>query len=250
MDSAPNNLIDTAFDFRSDTPDFPKRDPDAFSPMLRKYHKILWSKELPSGKIFYLNDTNAFAYLHHKSDLGEFSLSSDTTNSSYKQVRHLREIRSQISEEKLNRFRSLVYTIGNMILFPAKKVNGKWTINQARGCYRSTIGDRFDLTLECIRRFYNGESSPLAETFMRYINFFGLFGDFRGYVDFFLLNDLVTDDYSSVNFFLPFIDFGDQSPYPSSVGAFDEYIEAAASYITARNWRIHEYAKEVTVKLD
>jgi integrase len=40
-------MIDTTFDFRSDTP--PGLDPDTYSPTLRRYHRLLWSKPLPSG---------------------------------------------------------------------------------------------------------------------------------------------------------------------------------------------------------
>ena len=240
-----NGPIDIAFDFRTDTPGFPKRDPDAVSPTLRKYHMILWSKPLPSGKPFTLKDTTPWAYLHHKSDLGEFFLSSDTTNSSYKQVGHIQNIRNKIPENEMCQFRTLMYSIGNMVLFPGRKVNGKWTINQARGCYRNTIGDRFDLTLECIRRYYKNESSPMTDTLTRYADFFELFGDFRGYVDFFMLNDLVNDDCSSVSFYLPFTDFGHQSPYPDSVEAFQAYMRGATKYMTARNNRIQEYAKKL-----
>ncbi len=50
------------------------------------------------------------------------------------------------------------------------------------------------------------QDSPLAPTLSRYADFFALFGDFRGYVSFFLLDDLVTDD-GSVKFFMPFDDF-------------------------------------------
>lgn len=39
--------IDLTFDFRSDTP--PGKDPDALSPTLRRYRKLLWSKLLPGG---------------------------------------------------------------------------------------------------------------------------------------------------------------------------------------------------------
>ena len=39
--------IDINFDVYSDTPE--GKDPDSFSPTLRKYHKILWSKSLPNG---------------------------------------------------------------------------------------------------------------------------------------------------------------------------------------------------------
>ena len=45
-----------------------------------------------------------------------------------------------------------------------------------------SIRDRFDLTLECIRRHYLDEPSPLSATLARYADFFGLFGDFAGYV--------------------------------------------------------------------
>lgn len=33
--------IDTTFDFRDDTPE--GKDPDQYSPTLRRYHKLLWS---------------------------------------------------------------------------------------------------------------------------------------------------------------------------------------------------------------
>ena len=39
--------FDAGFDLRSDTPE--GKDPDTYSPTLRRYHRMLWSKELPSG---------------------------------------------------------------------------------------------------------------------------------------------------------------------------------------------------------
>ena len=51
MDSS--RRIDITFDFRSDTP--PGKDPDVFSPTLSRYHKLLWSKPLPSGLVFELD---------------------------------------------------------------------------------------------------------------------------------------------------------------------------------------------------
>src|SRR5512139_2392588 len=70
-----NRLIDITFDFRSDTP--AGKDPDVLSPTLRQYHKLLWSKPLPSGVMFDLVDTTPGIYLHHRSQLGEFWLASD-----------------------------------------------------------------------------------------------------------------------------------------------------------------------------
>ena len=84
------------------------------------------------------------------------------------------------------------YTIGGMMLFPGNRVGGKMTINGARG-FHPRIKDRFDLTVECIRRHYRDEPSPLSDTLARYADFFGLFGDFQGYVEYFLLQDLVSE---------------------------------------------------------
>lgn len=83
--------------------------------------------------------------------------------------------------------------IGAYILFPAYRVERKNTINGARGMSLK-IGDRMDLTLEAIRRLYADEESPLTDVLKRYLDFFELFLDFEGYVDFWLLNDLVDDD--------------------------------------------------------
>jgi hypothetical protein len=41
-----------------------------------------------------------------------------------------------------------------------------------------------------------GPGNPLSVTLSRYTDFFALFGDFRSYVSFFLLDDLVTEDLS------------------------------------------------------
>jgi hypothetical protein len=55
--------IDVAFDFRSDTPDWPDKDPDTHSRTLRRYHQLLWSKPLPSGAPFELDVTRPRTYL-------------------------------------------------------------------------------------------------------------------------------------------------------------------------------------------
>ena len=69
------------------------------------------------------------------------------------------------------------------MVFPSNRVDGKMTINGARGFLRR-VADRMDLTLESIRRHYRGEPSPLGATLARYADFFALFEDFGGYVDF------------------------------------------------------------------
>ena len=228
--------IDVTFDFRSDTP--PGRDPDARSPTLRRYHKTLWSKPLPSGVVFQLNDTTPHVYLHHRSELGQFFLSSDTVIPTFSREPRLSHIINSISGEELKAFRGIGYTIGGMMVFPGNCIDRKMTINGARGCH-PRIKDRFDLTVECIRRHYSNEWSPLSAPLRRYADFLGLFGDFRGYVEFFLLQDLVTVDCSAVKFFMPFEDFN-TSPLPGSAEAYRAYWRLAVDFLKARNHRIRK----------
>jgi hypothetical protein len=115
------------------------------------------------------------------------------------------------------------------------------TINGARGC-DSRIADRFDLTVECIRRHYLGESSPLGDTLARYGDFFDLFGDFAGYVDFFHLQDLVDEVASTVRFFTPFADFT-ASALPGTLDAYRWYRRHAAEFVESRNRRIGAYLR-------
>jgi len=179
--------IDTSFDFRADAGG---KDPDVYSPTLRRYHKLLGSKPLASGSLVDLNDTVRGVYLYHCSKLGEFFLSSDSVIPTFTRWGFAAKHPELVTGEENEAFMAISYTIGGMMVFPGNSVEGKWTINQARGCL-SKISDRFDLTLECIRRYYVGEASPLSETLGRYRGFFALFENFSGYVDFFLLQDLV-----------------------------------------------------------
>jgi hypothetical protein len=225
-------VIDITFDFRSDAAG---RDPDAFSPTLRRYHQVLWSKPLPSGAPFQLELASP-PCLHHRSDLGEFWLSSDTAIATFTRYLQMAHIIEQIPEEGRETFDRVAYTIGGMIVFPANQVDGRPTINAARG-FHPSIRDRFDLTTECIRRHYLDEPSPLSDTLARYADFFGLFGDFAGYVDFFLLQDLVHAATSTVKFFTPFDDFT-ASPLPATLAAYRGYRSGAIEFIESRNRRI------------
>jgi uncharacterized protein DUF6994 len=147
----------------------------------------------------------------------------------------------QITEAKREAFNRIGYTIGGMMIFPANQVDRKPTINGARGL-NARIADRFDLTLECIRRHYLGETSPLSETLGRYAHFFALFGDFAGYVDFFLLQDMVSEARATVEFFTPFEDFT-ASPLPGTLDAYLGYRQRAIEFIESRNRRIAAYVR-------
>lgn len=225
--------IDIEFDFRTDTP--PGKDPDARSPTLRRYHKLLWSKPLPNGGMFDLDDTTRGEYLHHKSELGEYHLTSDAVIPSFRWAPMVQDV-SKVPRQELEEFLRIGYTIGGMMLFPGNCIDRKMPINPARGCH-PRIKDRFDLTLECIRRHYCGETSPLSVVLALYADFFGLFGDFQGYVEFFLLQDAVTVDREAVIFSAPFEDFT-TSPIPQTLDEYREYRHRAITFLEARNRRI------------
>ena len=217
-----------------------EKDSDRWSKTLQKYHAHLWSKPLPNGQFFLLNETTKNR-LYHKSRIGEFYLSSDraTTVTFAKKVNI--NLASKLSQNLLNEFSTLSDTIGGMILWPSKQRNRLHTINQARGC-RRLIADRFDLTIECVRRFYNREDSPspLRDVFIRYSDFFHLFQSFKGFVDFFLLQDMVSPCYTNVKFAEPFNDFSGP-PIPQTLLEYEAYIEHTSNLVKARNIRIAQW---------
>lgn len=130
-----------------------------------------------------------------------------------------------------------VRTIGGHIVFPAHKRKG-FTINQARGVSR-IICDRFDLTLECIRRFYKNEESPLSKTISNYEDFFEMFVDFKGYINFFHLQDFV-DPTGRIEFSLPFENFK-RSPLPQTMDEYKQYKDHTSRLLQKRNKRIMNY---------
>lgn len=237
-----NTDVDINFDFRSDTP--PGKDPDVRSPTLRQYHRQLWSKPLPGGTNFDLVATMPKAYLHHKSEMGEFVMASDSVVPTFRRSTRIAHVVNQIPLEEREQFVRLSFTIGGMMIFPGKKIDGRMTINGARGCnYR--IKDRFDLTVECIRRHYLHKPHPLSDTLSRHNAFFQLFDDFQGYIEFFLLQDIVSHGYSTVRFFAPFDDFHPW-PLPASAAEYHSYRDHATTFLRARNDRISQSIREST----
>lgn len=227
--------VDVAFDARSETP--AGKDPDASSPTLRTYHQLMWSRPLPDGTSFELSTPAAKPYLLHESARGRFELSSDLiVNDHHRRLQHLwaddgeRRIRGAL--------RGMRWSIAGTVIFPSGRIAGQQTVNQHRGIHHR-IKDRFDLTLECIRRHYEDESSPLEPTLARYADFFALFRDFRGYTDFFFLQDLVRTD-GGVRFYLPFGGF-DLEPLPRDVDTYVTYCRRMNLFFRARARRIRQY---------
>lgn len=230
-------IVDTTFNVYSDAHG---GDPDSTSPTLRSYHKLLWSKPLPNGKTFELTNNKSGVYLYHNSELGEYFLGSDAIAHSYKNHKRKKWLTQQIQDEVSELF-DTGSTIGAYTLLPNNRVDGKHTINQARGI-NSLIDDRFDLTLECIRRLFLGQESPLYHTLFRYKRFFRLFESFIGYIQFFFLDDLVDED-QKIKFYLPFDDF-ETKPAFTDIDEYLIYKKGVMNFVNSRNKRIETYANQ------
>jgi hypothetical protein len=228
-------VIDTTFDFQTDTPS--GKDPDSHSKTLHRYHQALWSRELPDGTLFELEDGRPDAYLVHSSVRGTFWLSSDAVIPTF--PHKAADIVAMLDEGESEAFWDLGYTIGGMMIWPGNRIDNKQTINGARG-FHPRIADRFDLTVECVRRHYAGDTSPLGNVLARYADFFALFETFDGFVDFFLLQDLV--DGERIRFAMPFDDFSMPS-VPQDLATYRRYMGGSMEFIQARNARIAKYAR-------
>lgn len=234
MDSDEPIRIDVDLDLRLDAKG---KDPDRHSLALQKFSQRLWQRELPSGKALtltlYGTKSRGFS-LKHDSELGSFALSNDTiANSNKNQLKNFYEEMGVESNQAWHKM-----GLACRILFPGNSIDGEQTINQRRGTHPK-IKDRFDLTLECIRIHYQGGESPLSETLERYSDFFSLFEDFEGYVNFWLLQDLVNDDFTEINFYLPFEGFIN-SPLPKTFEEYKQFRENQSKFINARKERILE----------
>lgn len=227
-------MIDVTFDFRTESG---TKDSDSHSPTLRSYHQILWSKQLPSGATLELRE-DAKKYLLAKTPSGEMRLTSDSITNSLSGHKALQHFISQVPESLIVEVKSHGSTIGSRLVFPGEQIDGGKTINVLRG-FNAKIRDRFDFTLECIRRHYAGEQSPLSSVLSRYGDFFALFENFNGYVEFFLLQDLVTGDKVKFFTYIDWLAIG--GPYPLGVKEYELYANRTIEFVVARNERIRRW---------
>jgi hypothetical protein len=227
--------IDVTFDFRSDSGG---KDPDSASPRLREYHRLLWSKKLPSGPVLSLEDGPG-PLLTASTSLGYSRFSSDTITNSLGSHRATQRVMIKSHEHLMEETRDIGSTIGARIIFHGDQVAGLRTINVLRG-FHPLIRDRFDLTLECIKRHYEQETSPLSEVLCRYSDFFKLFEDFQGYVDFFLLSDWVSD--SGIRLLTADGKGLGANPYPQSSREYETYLKRTIECVILRNERIRAWA--------
>lgn len=237
--------IDVNFDFTSDTPNYwdgfwgasdlgwTAKDPDSKSPTLRRYHQMLWSRELPCSERMELTDGRSKYYLKWKN----FYFGSDSILVSFRhqdKADVLNDVRGIVADYHsfVEKYVRDFYTIGGMIIFPQRR----YSLNCARGCNKR-ICDRWDYTLECIRRYYIGEDSPLSKEIEKDKEFFNLFVDFEGYVDYFFLQDCVDENYKEVKLWLGDSYF-EKNPFPHTAKDYLALIDAEYDFLRKRAKRI------------
>lgn len=224
--------IDIAFDFQTDTRD--KKYPDSDSKTLRAYQQLLWSKPLPNGELMELGIEKGFLKWRDMW-FGSDSITASFLHGRFPLKDYVEQNIPNFAQWKKDYWHK-TYTIGGEIIFPMVR----WSMNQARGC-SVRICDRWDLTLECIRRFYLGEPTPIDKAFERSREFFKLFVDFKGYVDFFLLQDCVDENYN-VKFWLNTPLFVSM-PMPKNMEEYEIWINSQLNFVSKRAQRIADYCK-------
>lgn len=246
--------IDTSFDFTTDSPNYwdgfwnrnegrgaGGSDPDSSSPTLQKYHQILWSRVLPCGKEMGLvtKGTKCSRCLEWE----DFTFTSDSIAVSHRYGK-MNDILKQFEKVVPNyhaymeNFIHKAYTIGGMMIWPCRR----GSINQAKGC-NGKIADRIDRTLECVRRYYNNEESPMSHCLENDSRFFELFVDFKGFVDFFFFQDLVSTDYKRVNMMVGNNDFSTPA-LAQSVEEYCQWLETQLVLVAKRNERIKNFIEK------
>ena len=250
--------LDTAYDFTKDIRNFRERhwaadpvkgkimngiDPDRLSDTLRRYQYLLNRREMPNGEFFDLK------YHLDRYENGKpknytpvlvwngMRFGNDSIIVSFRYSDRIFPLINEIVarpgyRDWVDDFESRAYTIGGEMLFPMHP-----SINSIRGI-NSEIRDRFDLTLECIWAFYNGDKrmengkmQPLLDAVWENARFFGCFEDFEGYVDFFFLQDCIGDDGRPERYLR-------DTGLPKNLDDYDLFIRKELDFLKKRNERI------------
>ena len=91
---------------------------------------------------------------------------------------------------------------------------------------------------------FSVESCTLDKALEKDRDFFSLFVDFKGYVDFFLLHDCVDDNYN-VKFWMDTPLFVSM-PMPKNMDEYYRWIDTQLDFVAKRGKRIEKYVKSKT----
>lgn len=231
-------------------------DIDTYSQTLREYQACIYKKALPGGELFDLkignNPKDDYLYWcspnYYGDDLAKSRFASDSIVNMQERYKpehdndFVPDLKNEGIRKILKEYVKSASTIGGEIIFP-KHPN---SVNMARG-RNHKIKDRFDLTLECIRRFYEQrdnqakEYNPLYDALKADEKFFDLFDGFGDYVEFFYLDGSYVQD-GKIKFFIggeP--NFDDNfTPLPTNLEEWEQLYENQMACLAARNKKISD----------
>jgi hypothetical protein len=224
------------------------RDPDEVNPQLREAHRLLWSKPPRRGEVLVLSAHKWSDYLKVVSTPDGWTVGSDNFATAHANaLRPFAEGLDGFADGHLCEF----CTVGGYIVFPNQlaqqlptSINStarRWSVNQARGMERQ-ISDRFDLTLEAIRLFYDGtlhrSENPIGDVLEAYGWWFDLFGKgvdgLLAYANFFFLTPML-DAQGRVKPFEPLTLAFDHALPKNDETAYRAYIAAQVDFVRRRN---------------
>ena len=208
------------------------KDPDNMSLSLMTDQMRLYRRKLPNGEFFDLKAGLKRRFVWKDVEFSSDSIINNLRHKGYAIVENM--VDRPDYRKKIEDYLHESYTIGGEIIWPVKN-----SINQARGRIKS-VSDRMDLTLYCIQAYYQKSKSmpePELNYFLKNIWdngwFFDLFVDFKGYVDFFFLNDLV-EDYDTILWL-------DYTGRPSTEKDYNLFCDRMMDFLRKRNRRISEF---------
>ena len=216
--------------------------------------RFFWRKQFPNGMVWDLTpkkNSRGYYFEWNASTKKHFYSSDSLLNTFrwYQMKDVLKDVRNHVEKglhldysKWLEDYVRKLYTMDGMIIFPCR-CGG---INTMRAFTK--VKDRVDLTFECIRRHYSGEKSPLSNCLEKDKAFFDLFKDFRGYVDFFLLQDIVSDDYKHVKCLFENREYCDEffvgskeTTVPQTADEYWQWYENTLDFVEKRNVRIESW---------
>lgn len=177
------------------------QDPADFSAKLAQYQILLYTKPLPSGGFLKLR-ANKFNQVEAELPSGESILLTSMPlihQACFEADNH--ELLSKLPQSQVDIMLRTLVTSGNYMLIPAQPLNG-YRLDDFRKNPR--IGNRIDLYLECVRRQYAGEPSPLDDILNPFKPWFELFLSFKQFVEFFYLGNLYDPKLKKIHFFKTF----------------------------------------------
>lgn len=232
-------------------------DPDGVHSRLRESHRLLWSKPLPGGQVLELSSRRWSDYLKVEGLPGGWTVGSDNFATTHANA-------LPTLSRGLDRFTDGhlcdLCTIGGYIVFPnqlaqqlptsANLVARRWSVNQARGM-EPRISDRFDLTLEAIRLFYQGTvlrtANPIGDVLEAYRWWFDLFGvgadGFLEFADFFFLTPMLDSEGRVKSFGSLGLSFERALPKDDEA-AYRAYIADELAFVRRRNELIEHWWRQ------